>query len=475
MAAAVTVLALLTVFAIELSDTQARSRRDVIARVHERSVLAAALIDSLIKSQLQVPELEALFGGRTVAPAALKAGPQGEYLVVLDSRGGVLASSQGLRVRVRDDLALSRAIDIVRTGAPYGLGNLVPPSRGGTVVLAAAFPTRFGERYLVAGIGLGMLSGFLQAELRRIPGVKGAHNYVIDANDTVLASTNPRIPAGFRFRGRAAVALSKTSGDRWGHYYDETRVADSTWRIVLASPDGPLFASVSGIRSWLPWLIFAAFALVAAAALMLGLRVVRSAEIDLRKANVRLASVNEELEQANAALAHDALHDPLTGLPNRTLFMDRLEQMLERCARDPFAGCAVLFVDLDGFKLVNDRFTHTTGDRCLVEVAERFRLALRPGDTVARLGGDEFSVLLDSVATEPEAALVVARVHAALSDPIDLDGHRLSVRASVGIAFGSADTSAPEVLRQADVAMYATKRRRQGGSVPSGSVFAQAC
>jgi diguanylate cyclase (GGDEF)-like protein len=149
--------------------------------------------------------------------------------------------------------------------------------------------------------------------------------------------------------------------------------------------------------------------------------------------------------------------------------------MLERCARDPFAGCAVLFVDLDGFKLVNDRFTHTTGDRCLVEVAERFRLALRPGDTVARLGGDEFSVLLDSVATEPEAALVVARVHAALSDPIDLDGHRLSVRASVGIAFGSADTSAPEVLRQADVAMYAAKRRRQGGSVPSGLVFAQAC
>jgi diguanylate cyclase (GGDEF)-like protein len=473
MAAALALLALLAVFGIELADTQAKSKQDVIQRVHERSVLAAALIDSLLKSSLHVGQIEMLYGGRSVSARTLDAAKQqSAYVILLDSSGRLLASSEGFTPQARADLAISAALRLVRAGHPYGLGNLLPYGRSGVVNLAVAFQTKYGRRILLTGIVPATLSAFLEGELRRIPGVRGAHNYVIDANDTVLGSTNPARPAGFRFTGNAARALSQGSGDRAGHYYDETRVSNSTWRIVLAAPDGPLFASVSGLRGWLPWLIFGAFALVAAAALLLGVRVVRSAETDLREANARLAEVNRELERANAGLAHDALHDPLTGLPNRTLFMDRLEQMLQRLAREPSAGCAVLFIDLDGFKLVNDRHTHSTGDRLLVEVAHRFREALRPGDTVARLGGDEFGVLLDAVSSRAEAALVSERVHASLRAPIELDGNSLSVQASVGIALGSGTSSAAEVLRQADVAMYDAKRRGRGNSSASGLVFA---
>ena len=162
---------------------------------------------------------------------------------------------------------------------------------------------------------------------------------------------------------------------------------------------------------------------------------------------------------AEVRLQHDALHDALTGLPNRALFMDRLDQVLRRTARDPESRCAVLFIDIDRFKLVNDSLSHAVGDHLLVALAGRIAGVLRPGDTVARLGGDEFTILLDGAVNEPEANMVASRVRSALGRAFRVDGHELIVTASIGIALGGQHMSPSDLLRNADIAMYDAKRR----------------
>jgi hypothetical protein len=204
---------------------------------------------------------------------------QDAYVVLLDTAGHVLARSAGFTPQARRDLAISAALALVRTGHPYGLGNILPYGATGVINFAMRFPTRYGTRILLTGLSPSALSPFLDGELRRIPGVTGARNYVLDANRRVIASTDAMFPTGYVFTHQPYVAaLSRASGDYRGYYYDQVRLADSTWRLVLAAPDGPLFVSVSGLRKTIPWVIFVAFALVAAAALALGGRILRSAE-----------------------------------------------------------------------------------------------------------------------------------------------------------------------------------------------------
>jgi len=163
-------------------------------------------------------------------------------------------------------------------------------------------------------------------------------------------------------------------------------------------------------------------------------------------------------KEAEARLQHDALHDPLTGLANRALFLDRLELALLRGQRSEApVACAVLFVDLDRFKLVNDSLGHLAGDRLLQVAAQRLAGAVRPQDTVARLGGDEFTVLLEALADEGEAEMVAERVHAALAAPVSLEGRELRVSASIGIASADAQARPEDLLRDADLAMYRAK------------------
>jgi diguanylate cyclase (GGDEF)-like protein/PAS domain S-box-containing protein len=165
-----------------------------------------------------------------------------------------------------------------------------------------------------------------------------------------------------------------------------------------------------------------------------------------------------ERHVAVSRLQHDALHDALTGLPNRVLFLDRLDQALRRARRNESDACAaVLFLDLDRFKLVNDSLGHLAGDRLLIAVARRLEAALRPTDTVARLGGDEFTVLLTDVVDACGAILVAERIHHALREPFQLGGRELFVDASIGIALAGTDALPEDVLRDADVAMYRAK------------------
>jgi diguanylate cyclase (GGDEF)-like protein/PAS domain S-box-containing protein len=162
-------------------------------------------------------------------------------------------------------------------------------------------------------------------------------------------------------------------------------------------------------------------------------------------------------------LRHDALHDALTGLSNRVLFIDRIDQVLQRAVRDPELTCAVLFLDIDRFKLINDSLGHAAGDRLLVAFANRLSDAVRPGDTVARLGGDEFTVLLTGAAQHNEAVAVADRLHAALDNPFTIDGHELILDVSIGIAHSTTQVTAADLLRNADVAMYDAKGRGRSG------------
>ncbi len=166
---------------------------------------------------------------------------------------------------------------------------------------------------------------------------------------------------------------------------------------------------------------------------------------------------------AELKLEHDAMHDGLTGLPNRALFMDRVDQVLQRARRDATSGGAVLFLDIDRFKLVNDSLSHAVGDQLLVALAGRISAALRPGDTVARIGGDEFTLLLEGVRTEPEAAVIGDRVRTALGKPFSINGHQLFLTVSIGISLSAPDMDAADLLRNADIAMYAAKGRGRAG------------
>jgi diguanylate cyclase (GGDEF)-like protein/PAS domain S-box-containing protein len=154
-----------------------------------------------------------------------------------------------------------------------------------------------------------------------------------------------------------------------------------------------------------------------------------------------------------------ALHDALTGLPNRALLLDRLAHALD--AMDRRAGTvAVLFCDLDRFKLVNDSLGHGPGDQVLVTFGERLGAVLRPGDTVGRFGGDEFIVLCEDVADEAEARAIAGRIDAALAEPFEIDGQAVVLTASIGVALAtSSHDSADRLLRDADAAMYRAKER----------------
>jgi diguanylate cyclase (GGDEF)-like protein len=174
--------------------------------------------------------------------------------------------------------------------------------------------------------------------------------------------------------------------------------------------------------------------------------------------------------RTTAELRDLANHDDLTGLPNRSLLFDRLALAITQSRRHE-SHLAVLFLDLDDFKRVNDSYGHGSGDRLLVELARRLRASVRGGDTVARFGGDEFVVLLDGVSGARDAARVAAKVLRAVQAPYRLDGREVSIAASVGVSVYPGDgTSSDELVRSADAAMYREKGR---AASPAPSVHAQ--
>jgi diguanylate cyclase (GGDEF)-like protein len=196
---------------------------------------------------------------------------------------------------------------------------------------------------------------------------------------------------------------------------------------------------------------------------------------DRRLALARTLAFEAAMAIENGRLYHElrerSLHDPLTGLANRSLFFDRVGHAIARLGRQSGESIAVLFIDLDSFKSVNDTLGHARGDRLLALVAERLKTVVRATDTVARLGGDEFALLLEGV-TIPDGPVIVAeRALSLLSTPFDLHGQPVSVSASIGIAVqADAKTGAEKLIHQADAAMYEAKRAGKGRAIRSAPV-----
>jgi diguanylate cyclase (GGDEF)-like protein len=170
-------------------------------------------------------------------------------------------------------------------------------------------------------------------------------------------------------------------------------------------------------------------------------------------------SIVYAIGRKRAQLAHEALHDPLTGLPNRTLFRDRCLQALAGIGRTT-AGLGVLFIDLDGFKQVNDSRGHGAGDQLLIEVGDRIRNALRAGDTVSRFGGDEFTVLGAALDSRHDATRLAQRITQAVAEPFTIADREISLTSSIGIAFTfERDADPDRLIHDADLAMYRAKER----------------
>ena len=192
---------------------------------------------------------------------------------------------------------------------------------------------------------------------------------------------------------------------------------------------------------------------------------VKDLEQRIEQRTLELQQHSEDLERqvaerikAEKRLRHNAFHDTLTGLPNRALFLDRLAHACEKSSQRPPHAFAVLFLDLDRFKVLNDGLGHSIGDLFLIETARRLTACLRPGDTVARLGGDEFTMLLEGLSADRESTEIAQRIQSSLVEPFVIKGQELFTTASIGIALGHLNGSSPEeLLRDADTAMYRAK------------------
>ena len=586
--AALLTLAALIGLGTSLHNSQTQARQRTEDRFAERARLSASLMDSLFASSASASQARNAqqFGSAHVPSAALGAeARRGRLtsLVLLGADGTVIARSP----RTPDAVlrALAAKPTFVRealSGNRLALGDAISlPGGKETVQFAQPFNTPHGRRVLVSALGPQVLYGFIGAYLAEIPDTTGGSAYLLDGKGALVAGPSGAgahvLPAAERGLPQAVRARSDGSfgNARW---FAARTLKNSQWRIVLTAREKTLFASVSGEGRWVPWLLFAAFGLVASVALLLVARVVRGAaqlhvsqeryalavegandgiwdrdfvtgatyfsprwkemlgyqpgevgedpdewmarvhpddvagvlaafdahlrgdeaffasEHRMRHSDgeyrwfltrgvairdrdgepTRMAGSTSDITIRKAAeelLRRSALHDALTGLPNRALFLDRLGASLNRTTRDPEHRCAVMFLDLDRFKRINDSFSHAVGDELLIALGRRLTAILRPDDTVARggpdgfiarLGGDEFTILLENLVSPEHATEIALRIQGALQEPFQVLDRELFVSTSIGIAISDPAVTALELMRNADIAMYDAKRKGTG-------------
>lgn len=401
----------------------------------------------------------------------VRSGARDEYFPVLFSEPAV-ATAVARGFDLITEPAFSDLLFRAReTGQPSViLDRSTSPSGTPASILQVALPVfeRGGDADSTADTHR-QLSGFVLGIFRIDALVEAALSHVSPAGLDLFLYDNADNPAAPIFthlsrtrdqRERATLRRTAPPKSRLRHKA-RIKVADQEL-LLIATPAPSFFAN--GDR-WTAWAILLA-GLSVTGMLVCYLRGGEDRTVDLAVANRKLEREISERRTVEARLRHDSCHDALTDLPNRAALMTRLERCIERTKRDPKHLFAVLFMDIDNFKLINDSLGHRAGDHLLIEIASRLDQCLRSLDTVAyvneeattRLGGDEFVVLLDRVHARSDALFVAERIHEQLAQPFDLHGHKVIITSSIGVAVSDSDYETGEdLLRDADTAMYRAK------------------
>ena len=439
--------ALIAGLAWNLVKTQDQARDSLDDAIQRRAGLTADVIASALVNSRTPAAARKDFGGdpeelrRAVQNASGMRGAQ--RVTVLDAGGRVLASDGG----GEDPSPTARADVALALRGKASLSDSFPDGRGGRLVeLAVPFQSTSGGRVLLVASPISVVERFTRGFFATPSAFRATQGYLVDGSGRTLSATQ----RGAQVDGPVLAAVTRGEvGKRGQRTYVSAPVPSSRWRVVLSVPNAALYKSVDGATAQAAWLLFGAFVVAIAALLALGLMAARGAR--------RLAAANR-IADAASELAHERLHDPLTGLANRALFAARAEQAVVAAERRG-RSVAVVFMDIDHYKLINDSLGHEVGDEVLREVARRLSRSVRGADTVSRFGGDEFVVLCDDLPNGPSAIPAVERIQAGLAGPVDVGGRSVPVSFSIGVAIGGggAERTAADLLADADAAMYRAK------------------
>ena len=391
-------------------------------------IVISGATDAVVRRELE--QERRLVGDLTAAGSAILAGRPAPRAEAAHER--ITATDPVARLRILSDLTSNVALNTARTIAANADRSL-----GGLIVIQVGLG--------VAGLTVSLLLALaLVAATRR----RTAHfrSIVSASTDLVFVFGD----GGCRYVSDSVTATAGAGpgdmvDDGYGRFVHPDDLDAVRMAASRARPSQLVFRMSNQFDEWRH--------LEAHVSDLRGDRHVRGVVMNARDVTERVRLEDE--------LTHQAYHDGLTGVANRALFRDRLDQAIAIAARTR-ATFAVLVVDLDGFKAVNDSLGHDAGDELLTAVARRFEEVLRPGDTIARFGGDEFGLLLDG-ADDSRAVEVARRLLARLSEPLDVAGRQLSLGASIGVALHPRDgEDGDELVRRADVAMYAAKEAGRG-------------